>query len=524
MAEPPNLDPETLVARLAELESQLRESEAELRLLRLVVANAPVTLWVVDRERRFTFARGAAFHAIGVDPSEIIGKRVFDVFPALGSFEELVPKLLAGTTVAVTTVVGDTVFESRIAACTARDGQIQGLIGVSTDITDRVAAQQALERELRRIERLESLGVVAGGFGHDFNNLLCAILGFVGVARQRASHLPDIAQPLQAAETAALGARDLAKQLLTFSRASAPLRAVARLGPLIAEAAAIALRGSSSQARLSLAEDLWPAEIDASQIGQVLHNLLLNAAQSMPEGGDIRLAASNLEVGPNAGLPLPTGRYLDIEVADRGIGVPPESLDRVFDPYYTTKPGGTGLGLTTAHSIVRRHGGHVRIQSTPGEGTTIHVYLPATDRIPTALRPEPERLVPQQSGRALVMDDEPAVAHMARLLLTDLGFEVEVVHDGAAALLLYEQRMKDARCFDLVVLDLTVQGGMGGKETMRRLLQIDPDAKAIVSSGYANDPIMSEFRSHGFRGALAKPYRAGQLGGLVAQLLREAPD
>jgi two-component system cell cycle sensor histidine kinase/response regulator CckA len=524
VAEPPKTDPALLAARVAELETELGASEAELRLLRTVVANAPVTLWVVDRERRFTFARGAAFHAIGLEPSEIIGKPVHELFPTLGGFEELVPKLLAGGTVTVTTEVGETVFESKLAACTSREGQMLGIIGVSTDVTDRVAAQQALERELRRIERLESLAIVAGGFGHDLNNLLAAMLGFVGVAQQRAAHLPDVAQPLRAAETAALGARDLTKQLLTFSRAGAPLRAVVALGPLIEDATLVSLRGSSCKARLAVAEDLWAVDADAGQLAQVLHNLLLNAAQAMPEGGNIEIAAANFAVEATGILPLEPGRYVELVIADQGVGIAAEHLDRAFDPYFTTKSHGTGLGLTTAHSIVRRHGGHVRLQSTLGVGTTLRVYLPATDQAPSALRPEPAAQFGRFSGRALVMDDEPSVAHMVRTLLTDLGFDVEVVGDGAAALVLYEQRMKDARTFDVVLLDLTVAGGMGGKETMRRLLQLDPDARAIVSTGYSNDALMSEYRSHGFRGALAKPYRTGQLAELLARVLAESAD
>jgi PAS domain S-box-containing protein len=395
------------------------------------------------------------------------------------------------------------------------EGHPVKMFGTFQDITER----KKMEEELLTASKLESIGVLAGGIAHDFNNILAAILSSVSLAKREIEPRSKAYQRLQDMEKAGAQATALTQQLLTFSKGGAPVRRMAAISELIKETALFALRGSNVRGDFTLPEGLWPAEVDVGQINRVIHNLILNGAQAMPEGGIIAVRGENVIVEAASGLPLQPGSYLKISFQDHGIGIPEEHLSKIFDPYFTTKPRGSGLGLATAYSIIKRHDGHIAVDSQRGVGTTFHVYLPAA---PQGRPPLSENAtgLHMGTGRVLVMDDEEKIRELAQQMLHYLGYEAEVAQDGAEAMARYQQARAAGNPFAVVILDLTVPGGMGGKDTLQRLLAIDPEVRAIVSSGYYNDPVMSAFKTYGFSEVVAKPYSLEELSKAVHNAIK----
>jgi two-component system cell cycle sensor histidine kinase/response regulator CckA len=402
------------------------------------------------------------------------------------------------------------------------------LRGVMVDITQSKQQEAALEQERLRAAKLESLGVLAGGIAHDFNNFLAAIMGNLSLARLSVAPGTALDEALHEAEQACQRAAGLTRQLLAFAKGGAPVKKKVWLQAGVRESAELATRGSGVQCDVYLAPDLWPVEADEGQIGQVVHNLTLNARQAMPQGGRVVVRAENVLVqrgtdGFAWGLPLPDGPYVRIQVQDSGTGIAPEHLPKIFDPYFTTRAGGSGLGLAVVQGIVRRHDGHVAVHSTPGQGTTMSVYLPALpDSVGAALAPAREASEPAPvpgRGRILLMDDDAAVRSLVRRVLQRLGYEVAEAADGAEAVECYRQAHEAGRPFDAVIMDLTVPGRMGGLEAIRHLRELDPAVRAIVSSGYSDDPVMADYARYGFCGVLSKPYRAADLATVLAQVL-----
>jgi len=368
--------------------------------------------------------------------------------------------------------------------------------------------RQRAEEELLRARKLESLGVLAGGIAHDFNNFLTIVQGNVALAVARTEPGDPIRDILRQTDAACGRAALLASQLLTFAKGGAPLRRIGQPEELLKDAVDLARAGSPVGINLFLEPGLSPAEFDAGQMGQVLHNVLLNARQSMPEGGVIEVRAENITA--DASLPLGPGSYVRISVRDQGSGISADILPRIFDPYFTTKKTGSGLGLATAYAIVAKHEGHIGVQSELGSGTTVSIYLPASQERPKA-RPAGPEAFHAGSGRILVMDDEGAIRKLLAKTLERWGYEVECAGDGAEAVAFYKDAKASGRDFVAVILDLTVPGGMGGKEAAIRLRAIDPSAKIILSSGYSDDSTISEFRKHGFDAVLLKPWTGEDL-------------
>jgi len=395
------------------------------------------------------------------------------------------------------------------------EGKVLGVVLVFRDVTE----QQRMEEELAKAQKLESLGVLAGGIAHDFNNILTAVLGNISLARLITQQQRESQEVLAEAERACTRARELTQQLLTFSQGGAPIKRLASLADLLRETVGFALRGANVFAEFALAPDLWPAEVDTGQIGQVFHNLVLNARQAMPQGGTLKIAADNMQLDGTTSLPLAPGPYVRLQVRDTGIGIAPEHLSRIFDPFFTTKQRGSGLGLATSYSIVKRHDGHIAAESTVDVGTTLSVWLPARP----GLRPRtaaPAKPLRGGGGRVLLMDDEASVRQVGASLLQALGYAVETVADGDEALRAYEAARHAGRPFDIVMLDLTVVRGMGGRECIGRLRALDPAVKAVVSSGYSNDPVMADYAAFGFAGVVPKPYELGELGETLERILR----
>ncbi len=373
------------------------------------------------------------------------------------------------------------------------------------DITER----KRLEEEMLRAQKLESLGVLAGGIAHDFNNALTAILNNIAVARMSAVH-DKTRKLLSAAESAALMARNLTRQLLTFAKGGGPVRKLLHLPDVVKEAASFSLAGSNVKCDFRMAPDLWPAHVDEGQITQVISNLVINAHQAMPDGGTITVSAENAVFAPDAPPPALEGSYVKLTVSDQGAGVPEEHASRIFDPYYTTKEQGSGLGLATAYSIIRKHGGWIDVESRPGEGASFCIHLPASpdETVDDAGKETPP---PGRAARILLLEDDAMIAESLAMALEESGFRAEVATEGADAVRMYRAAFEAGRPFDAVVMDLTVPEGMGGRETLDVLRGIDPGVRAIATSGYSNNPVMTDYREHGFLGALEKPYRIEDL-------------
>ncbi|VVS91116.1 PAS domain S-box protein [Desulfoluna spongiiphila] len=395
-----------------------------------------------------------------------------------------------------------------------RTSAIVGVVLVFRDVTD----ENRMEEELLKARKLESVGVLAGGIAHDFNNILTAVLGGVSLARTRSLENSEVHRLLTDVLKACERAKDLTQQLLTFSKGGAPVIRVASVVDVVRESAGFVLRGSRVRCETRFAEDLWPAEIDSGQISQVAQNLILNAVQAMPRGGVITITAENhfIDATRVGYLPLKGDRYVKLTFCDEGPGIPEEIVDRVFDPFFTTKKTGSGLGLATTHSIVYKHDGHIRVTSTPGRGTCFTLYLPASEEpLPEPLEVQPELRV-QGQGRILVMDDEEMVRDVVEGLLLSMGYEVLLTASGDEAVAVYRERHGGPEPVDVVITDLTVAGAMGGLEAAGLIRQWDPDARVVVSSGYSNDPVMADYKAHGFCAAIVKPYTHADLMAVVA--------
>jgi two-component system, cell cycle sensor histidine kinase and response regulator CckA len=390
-----------------------------------------------------------------------------------------------------------------------------GSILVFRDVTVKVRE----EEELVKWQKLESLGTLAGGIAHDFNNFLAAILGNISLAKQILDPGSKAVARLEAAEKASDRAEVLASKLLTFSKGGKPVRERISLQRIVRESALLSVHGTPVQCNFGVAEDLWASDADAGQIGQAIGNLVMNAAQAMPGGGTVQIRGANVVIGQGEMAYVNPGPYVKIEVMDTGIGIPEENLKRIFDPYFTTRENGTGLGLTTSYHIMKSHGGNLFVESGPGEGTTASLYLPASNEcMPRVMEAEMET-APDDKWRVLVMDDEDLVREMEIGMLEHLGCEARGARDGAEAIVMYRDAAMGGTPFDLVVMDLTVPGKMGGKEACARLLGMYPDAKVIVCSGYSSDPVMSDCSAHGFRGMLAKPFHMEALKRVLEQVL-----
>jgi len=396
-----------------------------------------------------------------------------------------------------------------------RAGEIIGVVLTLRDITEQVR----LEAELFQARNLESLGLLAGGIAHDFNNLLTRIMGNISIARESLDARAEAESALAEAESAARAAGRLTQQLLTFARGGDPVRQVIDAAPTVREAATLAARGTAARCVFDFAREPWPVSADAGQLGQVVSNLIVNAVQAMPAGGTIIVGLGNEERTDDAAVPLPPGPFLRLTVSDGGAGISPENLNRIFDPFFTTKGKGTGLGLTTCYAIVAKHGGRISVESRPGEGATVTVLLPALPGRAADQAVEGLKLRWRGTGRILAMDDDALVAGFLSRVLPRLGYEAVIAPDGDEAVRLYLAARGAGAPFSAVILDLTIAGGMGGLETLKALKRADPGVLAVVSSGYSRDPVLADFKKHGFRAALAKPYQVQQLSQVLHDLL-----
>jgi two-component system cell cycle sensor histidine kinase/response regulator CckA len=503
----------------------LRESEAKYRQL---VDIAPAAIWEIDLTTgKFISVNDVACEYSGYTKEEFLELRAWDVLTeqSLNKHLERHDKIMRGESVpdiAEYEFIGKNGRELVILVhpkVTYENGQPVKVTTVAHDITEK----KKLEQELFKAQKLESLGVLAGGFAHDFNNFLSGIMGNISLAKLEVDRGEDIMESLDEALRVASRASALTRQLLVFSKGGGLVKKTAPISEVLRDSTAFTLRGSKVKCEFTIAEDLWPVRVDLGQFSQVIHNLVINAVQAMPQGGTIRLHAHNATLEALSGLPLKAGRYVKISMQDEGLGIPREHLAKVFDPYFTTKHQGSGLGLTMTYTTIHAHDGHIAVDSEMGKGTTFRIYMPASHEELIESEDRAARLK-KGEGKILVMDDEETIRNVTEKILMELGYEARCASDGAETIALYQDAARSGRPFDAVIMDLTIPGGMGGKETIRQLLSIDPQITAIVSSGYSNDPIMSDFEKYGFRGVATKPYRIEKLSWVLHDVLMDAKE
>ena len=500
----------------------LRESEQKLR---HIIEQAPDGIVLTDEQGAIIEWNPGMEKIVGLQREDAIGRKLFDVqyLSATEEQKQVVSYEQVETMMTDLLQTGQSPWLNRLSERefqrpdgTRRNSQVLTFLiktnkgYMMASITRDITSRKRMENELQKMEKLESLGILAGGIAHDFNNILSAILGNVSLAKLRVQPEEKLYAYLNNAETACSRARDLTQQLLTFAKGGAPVKKTSSIVQLLNETAGFALRGSNVRCEFQIAEDLWTAEVDEGQISQVIHNLVINADQAMPQGGMIEVRAENISVNGQGSMPLPEGNYIAVAVRDQGIGIPQDYITKIFDPFFTTKQKGSGLGLASCYSIIANHGGYITAASEPGAGATFTFYLPACEK-KIEHRESFGEVHSDGKGKILVMDDEDIIRDMVQELLSGLGYEVELAGNGEEALERYQQARAAGTPVNAVIMDLTIPGGMGGEEAMQKLLTIDPEARAIVSSGYSNNPVMSDYKKYGFSGVLAKPYRVAEL-------------
>ena len=389
------------------------------------------------------------------------------------------------------------------------------LIVIFRDISDR----KRKEDELIKLAKLESLGILAGGIAHDFNNILTGVIGNLSLAKMYCKPDDKICQILTDAEKASTNAKGLTYQLLTFAKGGAPVKKTISVVKLIKDATTFACRGSNTKCYFDVPEDIWAVDVDEGQINQVIYNLIINAEQAMPEGGAITVCIQNTTVDADNKYLIKEGEYVKIAISDTGAGISEEILNKIFDPYFTTKKEGSGLGLATCYSIIKNHRGYITVDSKAGAGTTFYIYIPKSEKEISLEEKEAEGKLIYGKGKILIMDDEEILRNAAGMILGELGYSVDFAKDGKEAIELYKNAKDSGEPFNAVLMDLTIPAGMGGKDAIKKLIEIDPDVRAIVCSGYSTDTTMSEYENYGFKEAIVKPYNIEQLSRTVYKVV-----
>jgi PAS domain S-box-containing protein len=517
---------EELAQKIEEQKLAARHLAAEKERLAVTLHSIGDAVVSTDQEGKILMMNPVAEAISGVPLSKACGRPLSEVFrlfhpesrEPLGEEKPVPPATLVTQPLAPALLIKqngrDLYVQKRIAPIRDNDGQVTGSVFVFRDVTE----QRQHEEELLRSSKLESVGLLAGGIAHDFNNVLTGIVGNLSLIREDRELPEAVRERLGKLESSAFKARTLTQQLLTFAKGGSPIKQTVSISEVIRDSVEFALRGSNLLPEFSLASNLPSVEIDKGQIGQVIQNIVINSIQAMPDGGTIKIIAQPQLLEEGNRLGLKAGAYVKASFQDFGGGIQPENLGRIFDPYFTTRKKSSGLGLATAYSIMRRHEGAITAESEWRKGCTFHLYIPASEK---AAPPETPRTPSNKTngGRILAMDDEPSIRALLTAILSHFGYSVTTAPDGSEAIREYENALASGNPFGVVIMDLTIPGGMGGKETIRRLREIDPQVKAIVSSGYSNDPVLADYKSFGFAGRVEKPYRIQDLESAVALVL-----
>jgi len=514
------------IAERKRAEEALSAEKEQLRVTLQSIGDGVIT---TDRNGRIALINPVGEKLTGCSETEALGKPLQEVFKIIDGKTDQGPNSpvhrgidshktigLANDTVMTSRDGSEYIISHSAAPILDTQKRIIGSVLVFRDISEN----RKMEKEISKIDKLESIGVLAGGIAHDFNNFLSGIVGNLSLAKLEIDPADSVFSRFERMEQAALRAKDLTQQLLTFSKGGDPVKRLTQLTNLMKESAIFALRGANARCDFAFEPNLLSSEVDEGQISQVIHNLILNAVQAMPEGGVIQVGGKNIHLSANNELALTEGDYVKLTIQDQGTGITKQHMKKVFDPYFTTKQKGNGLGLAVVYAIIDKHNGRITVDSQLGSGTTFSIYLPGIH----GMKPEPEDAKPimrRTVGRILVMDDEDIIQEVASDMLKKMGYTAKAAGSGEEAIRSYKEALESGRAFDAVILDLTVPGGMGGKETLKALLEIDSDVKAIVSSGYSNDPVMSDYSRYGFRSALKKPYRIVEMSEALNSVLDE---
>jgi len=493
------------------MEKSLRESEERYRTL---AESSPEMIYLIGAGGVVEYVNSSALARFARPREEVVGKHLTELYPpemAERHLRAVRAVIATGRTLSSELVetfpTGPCWIDARLSPVRDSSGAIVGVLGLSEDISQR----KKLEEELSRRQKLEALGVLAGGIAHDFNNLLAAVFGFMDLARESLPLEHPAREYLGRAFLAFDRARSLSRQLLTFAKGGSPVKRPVDATSLLRECCTFSLSGSNVRCDVSVVGELPVIHADEDQLAQVFSNLLINARQAMPLGGTLAIRAEPRSIAGPTSVPLPEGSYLTIAFRDGGVGIPESILDRVFDPFFTTKQQGSGLGLAISYSIVKRHGGHIEVASTPGQGTTFTIWLPVKGDVAAERPAEAEAPAASDTARILVMDDDPGLRALAAEMLRRAGHQVVSAPDGEQAVAIVAEHRAQGTPIELVILDLTVPGGMGGVEALAALRRLDPHLVACVSSGYADDTVLSEPGAFGFQAASAKPFRSEEL-------------
>jgi two-component system, cell cycle sensor histidine kinase and response regulator CckA len=518
-----------MVLYKSKMENKLRDREEWLSTTLKSIGDGVVT---TDSLGNITFINPVAQFALGFSQEDALGKPLREIIKIIdqksGEVEESpINKVLEEGTIVFPTsekilkTYGKKEFPIDYKSAPIKDnrGNIIGAVLVLQDITER----KRTEEEILKVQKLESIGILAGGIAHEFNNILTAILGNISLVKMSVETSDELYECLAEAEKACLRAKDLSQQLLVFAKGGTPVKETASIGELVRELCEFATRGSNVRCKYEIFEGLLPVEVDKGQINQVINNIILNAVQAMEHGGMVKVRVENSEIAKGSTPSLKEGPYIKMMITDEGIGIPGNNMSRIFDPYFTTKQAGKGMGLAIAYSIVKKHGGHIDIQSEEGKGTAVSIFLPSKVDGRIVKKPKDDELLPGK-GTILVMDDEETVRKSLRRMLAYLGYDAFFAKDGKQAIEMFESGKEEGKCYDAIIVDLTVPGGMGGKDTIKHLRGIDTNVKAIASSGYSDDPVIADFENYGFSGYLVKPYSLKELSTVLHNVINEKSD
>jgi len=508
-------DDREMLERSLELSSdELLNANSELRAL---LSAIPDLFFRLDADGVITYQKAGSSKDLFSNGQQLLGKRLQDV--PFAEVSDLFRNALEK--VKKTGEMVNVVYTLDIAGRQqAYEARLLPLMQQQTMVIIRNMTEKIkLEEEILKGQKLESIGLLAGGIAHDFNNILSAILGNITLAKRECDLDSKIYRRLGRAESASYQARKLTHQLLTFAKGGAPIKKTDHLDDLLRDTVEFVLSGSNVNFILDIDSNLAPVDIDRGQISQVINNLIINAVQAMPEGGTIRIQARNHNLPPGSPEPICSGDYVRISIKDQGSGIAKEQLSQIFDPYFTTKTHGSGLGLATSYSIIQKHDGYITANSELGQGATFTFYLPVSGKQSQEVQQPTELPQFDVTGRILMMDDEAEILMINQEMLKILGFETVCVEDGLAAIQAYQKAFDRKQPFDAVIMDLTVPGGAGGKEAIGALREIDPDVKAIVSSGYSNNEVLSDYEAFGFQAVLTKPFKLEELALTLYRLL-----
>ena len=508
------------ITDMKQAQKALQESEHKFREMANLL---PQVVYEADLQGNLTFVNEQAYNLLGYSKE--------DIDKGINVFQLLISEDRDKAKENIRKIVSGDLFKSLESKAIRKDGSSFSVIIYSAPITKEsktvglrgiivdISQRKQMEEKLLKGRKLESVGVLAGGIAHDFNNILAVILGNISLALMTADPQGEIHTLLVETEKATLRAQNLTQQLLTFAKGGEPVKKIASIDRVIRDSARFVLSGSNVRCDFKFGQELWPVAIDTGQISQVIQNMIANASQAMPTGGTIAISCSNCCLELNDKIPLSPGNYIQIVVKDQGVGIPADQLDKIFDPYFTTKQESSGLGLAITHSIINKHHGYIGVDSEPGQGATFTIYLPASNGRPELEQRDILASPGIEPGKIMIMDDEKMIRSLVEKALSRKGYEVVSAEEGDEAVELYKKAEADGTPIGLIIMDLTIPGGVGGRDAVKKIHEINPAAKVLVSSGYSNDPVMADFSKYGFCGALVKPFQITELIEIVGKIM-----